>query len=256
MDELAPDYAYQTKTGNRIDQSQLLIWKQWASNGDKIPTSHQDAIDHPEKYPWHAAGKYKLGNAVFKDTNGDRKIDGYDKTPSGYTNIPELIPTIRLGVGYKGFDARIVLTAYLNRTVGCRENMDYGFGWGGTSTHAITDTWGYYTDDPSDPRNINAKYPRLSTSFSNIDRNFPYNESDIWVVSGNFLSLRNVEFGYSLPKRLIAKASMTTCRFYFSGYNLCNWSHLPNGFDPENPTNYIWAYPKTRSFSFGVNVGF
>lgn len=256
MDELTPDYAYQARTGNRIDQSQLLIWKQWASNENKIPTSHQDAIDHPEKYPWHAAGKYKLGNAIFEDTNGDRKIDGYDKVPSGYTNIPELIPTIRLGIGYKGFDARVVLTAYLNRTVGCRENMDYGFGWGGTSTHAITDTWGYYTDDPSDPRNINARYPRLSTSFSNIDRNFPYNESDIWVVNGNFLSLRNVEFGYSLPKRLIAKASMTTCRFYFSGYNLCNWSHLPDGFDPENPTNYIWAYPKTRSFSFGVNVGF
>lgn len=256
MDELTPDYAYQARTGNRIGQSQLLIWKQWASNENKIPTSHQDAIDHPEKYPWHAAGKYKLGNAIFEDTNGDRKIDGYDKVPSGYTNIPELIPTIRLGIGYKGFDARVVLTAYLNRTVGCRENMDYGFGWGGTSTHAITDTWGYYTDDPSDPRNINARYPRLSTSFSNIDRNFPYNESDIWVVNGNFLSLRNVEFGYSLPKRLIAKASMTTCRFYFSGYNLCNWSHLPDGFDPENPTNYIWAYPKTRSFSFGVNVGF
>lgn len=256
MDELTPDYAYQARTGNRIDQSQLLIWKQWASNENKIPTSHQDAIDHSEKYPWHAAGKYKLGNAIFEDTNGDRKIDGYDKVPSGYTNIPELIPTIRLGIGYKGFDARVVLTAYLNRTVGCRENMDYGFGWGGTSTHAITDTWGYYTDDPSDPRNINARYPRLSTSFSNIDRNFPYNESDIWVVNGNFLSLRNVEFGYSLPKRLIAKASMTTCRFYFSGYNLCNWSHLPDGFDPENPTNYIWAYPKTRSFSFGVNVGF
>lgn len=33
-------------------------------------------------------------------------------------------------------------------------------------------------------------------------------------------------------------------------------SHLPKGFDPENPTNYIWAYPKTRSFTFGVNIGF
>ena len=82
----------------------------------------------------------------------DRKIDSYDKVPTGYTNIPELIPTIRLGFSWKGFDARAVLTAYLNRTVPCRENMDYGFGWGGTSTHEITNTWGYYTDDPTDPR--------------------------------------------------------------------------------------------------------
>ena len=256
MDELTPDYAYQARTGNRIDQSQLLIWKQWASNPDLIPESYEDAVANPQKYPWNAAGKYKLGNAVFQDTNGDRKIDSYDKVPTGYTNIPELIPTIRLGFSWKGFDARAVLTAYLNRTVPCRENMDYGFGWGGTSTHEITNTWGYYTDDPTDPRNINAKYPRLSTSFSDLDRNYPYNESTIWVVNGDFLSLRNVEVGYSLPARLISKVNMTKCSLYFSGYNLCNWSHLPKGFDPENPTNYIWAYPKTRSFTFGVNIGF
>ena len=108
-----------------------------------------------------------------------------------------------------------MLTAYLNRTVPCRENMDYGFGWGGTSTHEITNTWGYYTDDPTDPRNINAKYPRLSTSFSDLDRNYPYNESTIWVVNGDFLSLRNVEVGYSLPARLISKVNMTKCRLYF-----------------------------------------
>lgn len=256
MDELTPDYAYQAKTGTRIGSSQLLIFDQWCSDESLIPTSHEDAIAHPEKYPYHAAGTYKLGNAIFKDINGDRKIDTYDKIPYGYSNIPELIPNLRLGFEWKGFDARVVLTAYLNRTVSCRENMDYGFGWGGTSTHEVTKTWGYYTDDPTDPRNINAKYPRLSTSFSDIDRNYPYNESTIWVVNGNFLSLRNIEVGYSLPKQLIAKAGMTKCRFYFSGYNLCNWSHLPDGFDPENPTNYIWAYPKTRSFTFGVNVGF
>lgn len=258
MDETQPNYPYQTRTGNRIDQSHLLVWKQWASDPNLIATSWEDAIANPEKYPYHsgAGTKFKLGNAVFQDTNGDRKIDTDDKVPMGYTQIPELIPTVRLGIGYKGFDARVVFTAYLNRTVGCRENMDYGFGWGGTTTHEVTNTWGYYTDDPTDPRNINAKYPRLSNSFSDADRNYPYNESTIWVVNGNFLSLRNVEVGYSLPQKLISKINLTKCRFYFSGYNLCNWSNLPDSFDPENPTNYIWAYPKTRSFSFGVNIGF
>jgi TonB-linked SusC/RagA family outer membrane protein len=256
MDELMPNYAYQARTGQRIDRHQMLQWVQWASDPALIPTSHQDAIDNPEKYPWHAAGRYKLGNAVFKDVNDDRIIDGYDKIPDGYTNIPELIPSVKVGLGWKGFDARVVLTAYLNRTVECRENMDFGFGWGGTSTHAVTETWGYYNDDPADPRNINAKYPRLSTMFGDIDRNYPYNESTIWLRNGDFLSLRNVEVGYSLPQALIAKAYMTRCRIYFSGYNLLTYSHLPKGFDPENPTNYIWAYPKTKSFSVGINIGF
>lgn len=258
MDETTPDYAYQAKTGQRVDQYFMFLFDQWASDPNLIPTSQEDAIAHPEKYPYSAAGTYKLGNAVFKDVNGDRVINTYDQVANGYSSshIPELLPSLRVGFECYGFDARVVLTAYLNRTLECRENMDYGFGWGGTSTHAVTETWGYYTDDPTDPRNINAKYPRLSTTFSDVDRNYPYNTSDIWLVNGDFLSLRNIEIGYSLPKKLLSKIYMTKCRFYFSGYNLCNWSHLPEGFDPENPTNYIWAYPKTRSFSFGVNVEF
>lgn len=261
MDEIAPDYEYQTRTGQRINRSQVLVFEQWVSDPNLIPTSHQDAIDNPDKYPWHAAGVYRLGNAIFQDTNQDRIIDGYDKVPYGYgitdgMAIPEVVATGKIGLSWKGFDARAIFTAYLNRTVPLRENMDHGFGWGGTSTHAVTDTWGYYTDDPTDPRNINAKYPRLSTTFSDIDRNYPYNESTIWTVNGNFLSLRNIEVGYSLPKEIIAKAYMTNCRIYFSGYNLFNWSHLPKGFDPENPTNYLWAYPKTKSFSIGLNVEF
>lgn len=256
MDELPPNYPYQAFTGQRIDRHLLLQWEQWASDPDLIPSSRQDAIDNPSKYPWHAAGKYKPGNAIFRDVNNDRVIDSYDKIPDGYTNIPELVPSVKVGLGWKGFDARVILTAYLNRTVECRENMDHGFGWGGTSTHAVTQTWGYYNDDPTDPRNINAKYPRLSTMFSDIDRNYPYNESTIWFQNGDFLSLRNIEVGYSLPEHLIARAYMTHCRVYFSGYNLLAWSHLPGGFDPENPTNYLWAYPKTKSFSIGINIGF
>ena len=258
MDELEPTYAYQAKTGKRIGQYFMFLLDRWASDPNLIPTSHQDAIDHPEKYPYSSFGNYKLGNAVFKDVNGDRIINTYDQVASGYGNgkIPEMLHSFNFGFEIGGFDARCIITAYLNRTVECRENMDYGFGWGGTSTHEVTKTWGYYTDDPTDPRNVNAKYPRLSTTFSDIDRNYPANTSNIWLQNGNFWSLRNIEVGYSLPKKLLAKIYMTKCRFYFSAYNICTWSHFDNGFDPENPTNYIWAYPKTRSFSFGVNIGF
>ena len=81
-------------------------------------------------------------------------------------------------------------------------------------------------------------------------------QNTIWIQNGNYLLLRNIEIGYSLPIRLIAKAGMTKCRFYFSGYNLYNWSKLPKDIDPEKPMSYCWWYPKTRTFSVGVNIGF
>ena len=273
MDEVEPNVPWQRKTGKRIFDYfvadgvcdgnvggwNVFLFNQWASDPNLIPTSHQDAIDHPEKYPYHsAAGKGQpLGTAVFEDLNGDRLIDTNDMKPVGYTMIPELTPSLTVGFEWCGFDARAILTAYLNRSVMCRENMAYS-GYGQLPTHEVTKAWGYYTDNPTDPRNINAKYPRpTTTGFNPIDSQFgDYQKNTIWHTNGNYLSLRNIEIGYSLPKTLIAKANLTKCRFYFSGYNLCTWSHLPKGFDPEKPTSYLWWYPKTKSFSVGINIFF
>lgn len=279
MDELEPNVPWQRKTGNRIldyTSVQGLYeipfnntvggWNrykfiQWASDPNLIATSQQDAIDHPEKYPYNTASggqKQPLGTAVFKDINGDRQIDTNDMVPDTYTFIPELIPSITLGFEWKGIDARAVLTAYLNRDVFLSPASSYS-GWGNQGTHEVVKAWGYYTDDPMDPRNIHATYPRPTYGgFNNIDSNRDTGtyQNDIWIINGNFLSLRNIELGYSLPKSLIAKINMTKCRFYFSGYNLFTWSGVPDGMDPEKPMSYCWWYPKTRTFSFGVNIGF
>lgn len=278
MDETEPNVEWQRKTGNRIyDYTSVASlyessfnntvggWNrykfvQWASDANLVATSHQDAIDHPEKYPYHSGsnGSQQLGTAVFKDLNGDRQIDSNDMVPDTYTIIPELIPSLTFGFEWKGFDARAVLTAYLNRDVFLSPAVSYS-GWSNMGTHEVTKAWGYYTDDPTDSRNVNATYPRPTYGgFNSIDSDRSTNSymNDIWIVNGNYLSLRNIEVGYSLPKRLIAKANLTKCRLYFSGYNLCTWSSVPDGLDPEKPMSYCWWYPKTRSFTFGINVGF
>lgn len=278
MDETPPNVEWQRKTGQRIfDYTSVAelyegsftnsvggwnIYKfeKWASDPKLVATSHQDAIDNPEKYPYNSSsnGKQQLGTAVFKDLNGDRQIDSNDMTANGYTIIPELTPSVTFGFEYAGFDARAILTAYLNRSVFLSPSLSYS-GWSNMGTHEVTNAWGYYTDDPADSRNINAKYPRPTYGgFSAIDseRSTGTYQNDIWIVNGNYLSLRNIEVGYSLPKKLIAKAHMTKLRVYFSGYNLYTWSHLPKGIDPEKPMSYCWWYPKTRTFSFGLNIGF
>ncbi len=278
MDETEPNVEWQRKTGKRIFEQtsvaalyegtfnntvggwNIYKFQQWASDANLVASSQQDAIDHPEKYPYNTAsnGAQALGTAVFKDLNGDRQIDSNDMTPSGYTIIPEMVPSITLGFEIGGFDARAVFTAYLNRSVFLSPAISFS-GWSNMGTHEVTKAWGYYNDDPTDPRNINATYPRpVYGGYNAIDseRSTGTYQNDIWVVNGDYLSLRNVEIGYSLPKKLIAKASLTKCRFYFSGYNLVNWSYLPNNVDPEKPMSYCWWYPKTRTFTFGVNVGF
>lgn len=278
MDETEPDVEWQRRTGKRIfDYTSVAElyegtftnsiggwnvykFKQWASDPNLIATSQQDAIDNPHKYPYHTAsnGNQALGTAVFRDINGDRKIDTNDMIPDGYTMIPELTPSVSFGLEYAGFDFRAVLTAYLNRSVFLSPALSYS-GWSNMGTHEVTKAWGYYNDDPTDPRNINAKYPRPTYGgFSAIDsdRSTGTYHNDIWIKNGDYLSLRNIEVGYSLPKNMIAKANLTKVRVYFSGYNLYNWSNLPDDLDPEKPMSYCWWYPKTRTYSFGINIGF
>lgn len=278
MDETEPNVPWQRKTGDRIRDYtsvaelyeipfnnsvggwNIYKFEGWASDPNLIASSQQDAIDNPEKYPYNTAsnGSQQLGTAVFRDLNGDRQIDSNDMVPDTYTIIPELTPSMTFGFEYAGFDARAILTAYLNRSVFLSPAVSYS-GWSNMGTHEVTKAWGYYTDDPTDSRNINATYPRPTYGGFNAidsDRSTGTYQNDIWIVNGDYLSLRNIEVGYSLPKKLIAKANLTKCRIYFSGYNLYTWSHLPKGLDPEKPMSYCWWYPKTRSFSFGINIGF
>ncbi len=278
MDEVEPAVEWQRKTGGRIrgyESVQALYetgsntviggwniyrFQQWASDPDLIATSQADAQAHPEKYPYNtfSGGNQKLGTAVFRDLNGDRQIDSNDMEPFGYTMLPDWTPSLSISASYKGFDLRVVGTAYLNRSVFLSPAMTFS-AWGhNNATHEVVNAWGYYTDDPADPRNINATYPRISYTFNpeDSDRDNGSYQNDIWIVNGDYFSLRNIEVGYSLPEKLIAKAYMTRCRVYFSAYNVATWSHLPKGMDPEKPMGYCWWYPKTRIFSFGLNLSF
>ncbi len=278
IDETEPNVEWQRKAGHRIYDNtsvsalyegsfnntvggwNVYRFKQWASDANLVAKSQQDAIDHPEKYPYStfSSGSQALGTAVFEDVNGDRQIDSKDMCPDTYTIIPEIVGNINVGFAYKGFDARAIFTAYLNRSVFLSPAISYS-GWSNMGTHEVTKAWGYYTDDPTDVRNINAEYPRpVWGGFDAVDsdRDTGSYQNTIWVQNGNYWSLRNIELGYSLPKKLIAKLSMTKLRVYFSAYNLCTWSHLPDGVDPEKPMSYCWWYPKTKTFTFGINIGF
>lgn len=59
---------------------------------------------------------------------------------------------------------------------------------------------------------------------------------DVNVYNGNFLKVKTVNFGYSLPKSLLSKVGISNLRFYVSGYNLFIITKYP-GPDPEVSSN-------------------
>lgn len=85
-----------------------------------------------------------------------------------------------------------------------------------------------------------------------------------WAVEdASYLKLSNITIGYSFPKRMINKLGLSKLRIYATGNNLLTWTPY-TGFDPEvstmsdalTPGVDFGAYPRSRSFVFGVNVAF
>jgi hypothetical protein len=94
------------------------------------------------------------------------------------------------------------------------------------------------------------------------------NGSSVWisenVEKGDFIKLRNISIGYSLPGKVLNKLNVSSARIYVSALNLFTITNY-TGFDPEISTNGNSngapsvdknSVPQARTFNFGINVGF
>lgn len=97
---------------------------------------------------------------------------------------------------------------------------------------------------------------------------YPYQNTPVihsWgIEDGSYLRLNNLTLGYTLPKQLTQKAAISQFRLYATVYNAWIWTNY-SGLDPEvdaaknsglSPGLDWNAYPRARSFTFGVNLVF
>jgi len=101
------------------------------------------------------------------------------------------------------------------------------------------------------PTNTNTNYPRLSDADPN--HNFS-NPSDFYLQSGAYFRIKNLQLGYTLPKWVNDKLSVTKIRFYVAADNLATITKY-NGYDPEINTGLDQGiYPQARTFRIGVDA--
>ena len=121
----------------------------------------------------------------------------------------------------------------------------------GMGTEIANDHYYYNPENPSDPKNnINAKYGRLTNGeggWQNVET------SSAFLFNGNYLKLKNLTIGYTLPKLITNKLTAQSIRFYLSGENLFNLTSFP-GQDPELGSTP--EYTSVRQFAFGTNITF
>ena len=109
------------------------------------------------------------------------------------------------------------------------------------------------------PENHDSKWARYDPR--NQNQNFN-TFSDIYIEDGDYLRLKNLQLGITLPNNITNSLTLQDVRFYFGVKNLLTLTKY-SGMDPEldarDPlTSGIdkAVYPSARTFTFGVNIKF
>ncbi|MBK5196132.1 MAG: SusC/RagA family TonB-linked outer membrane protein, partial [Proteiniphilum sp.] len=195
------------------------------------------------------------GDVKYKDVNGDGVINGMDERPIGYRQ--DSTPIFNYGFNFsflwKGFDLAFDLTGgALNTWYQEWEQRNPFHDGGNNPQYYMENTWHLADIWDANSELIPGKYPMLligNSSHSN------YWNSTFWKKNVKYLKLRNLEFGYTFPKSILNRASVSDLRFYVAGQNLFGLTNLI-GVDPEiNDTNGL-AYPTMRIINVGLTLKF
>ncbi|MEO3407743.1 TonB-dependent receptor [Mucilaginibacter sp. CAU 1740] len=219
----------------------------WKTNG--LYQTQADIDNDPALKNDSRKGSIRPGDVRFVDINNDGVIDGNDRTYLGNPN-PNVTAGIQGSLSYKGFDFSANITGVFGVSLYNADRMQgidptYPF-------NLYAETLGRWTG-PGTSNTI----PRLS-----LDRpNDNYRTSDLFVESGNYVSLKNATFGYTLPMTWSKKAALKSVRFYASGQNIFYITKY-KGYTPElgyTDGNLqrgvdVAQYPSVRTITFGVTV--
>jgi TonB-linked SusC/RagA family outer membrane protein len=143
------------------------------------------------------------------------------------SSIPKGFGSVTNQFAYKGFDFSFMwYGSYGAKMYSYQLLENYSIRAGVSPVPSIVD--GNRWTKPGD----NAKFPRWSMQ----DRGYAgqNTNSDLFIVSNNFLRLRNLVLGYTIPKTVTQKIGISNARIYVSGDNLLTFSPtVKYSTDPE-----------------------
>ncbi len=189
------------------------------------------------------------GDLKFVDTNGDGAIDDYDKTYAG-SGIPKFEASLNLSASYKNFDLSLIFgSGFGNKLYNANKYFYEGMNSGSNFLKSTLKAWTFENPTSNVPRAIYQ------------DPNGNSRESDRFLEKGDFLKLRQLQLGYTLPRNISKRIYMDKLRVYVSGENLFTVTSY-SGVDPEFSRNVLNSgvdrliFPFTRSFTVGAQISF
>jgi TonB-dependent starch-binding outer membrane protein SusC len=197
------------------------------------------------------------GDVRFKDVDGDGRVTNDDRTMIG-NPIPKHYFGFSFNIEFKGFD----MNANFQGVGGNDVHYGYYAINRGMATTLNKETW-VLDRWRSEAEPGNGIVPRAIIG----DPTGNNRTSTLSVYPGDYLKLKQLSIGYTLPGNLTSGIGISNLRFYASGYNLFTitkypyldpefklLSNLEGGMDFRVP-GQINLFPVPRMLSLGVQIG-
>jgi len=215
------------------------------------------------------------GMLKYKDLNGDGKVDEMNDRQIIGSALPKHSGGFGFSATYKSFDLSTLFNwVYGNQVYNTGKisfNMYHRTTYGNMLEGMNSDNRFMYIN-PTGQVVTDLEALRALNEHATIWSPFSMGSASpslhSWAVEdGSFLRLSNVTVGYTLPKPLISKIRLSQFRVYFTAYNVFLWTNY-SGYDPEvnatrsssyaalTPGVDYSAYPKARTYTFGINATF
>src|SRR5699024_7689549 len=195
----------------------------------------QNEIDKNEIDYSGLTNELQPGDMKFKDINNDGKIDGDDRVRLDKNRDPTFSGGLNLNMQYKNFDLSVMF-----------QGATGGLLWIGIEGESgdIGNFLQYTYDHQWTIENPSNQYPRIANRGDTYyAANGAASMNTYYLRSNNYLRLKNVELGYTLPLRISKKASIENLRIYVSGLNLLTWDKMKI-WDPESTSSDGHYYPQ------------
>ena len=238
--------AYRSHIGNSISQTYGYI-------AEKLFVDDVEALNSPKQN----FGVYGGGDIKYLDVNKDGQITTADMVPIGNPTLPEITYGFGFSANYKGFDASSFFQGLANESFWMDPQATSPFAAyrypneniGGTLQNQVLKAYAdsYWSEDR---QNVNALWPRLSPQINSNNA-----QASTWFMrDGSFLRLKQVEIGYTIPKKLQDKIHTSNFRVFVNATNLLNFSKFKL-WDVEMG-GYGLGYPVQKVFNIGLTVNF
>ncbi|MDR2432505.1 MAG: SusC/RagA family TonB-linked outer membrane protein, partial [Puniceicoccales bacterium] len=186
-------------------------------------------------------GTYQAGDAKYRDVNEDGKINDDDRVALG-NPFPWFTYGLNVSANWNNFDLSLFFQGVAgNEIYNAQRHQLEG---PGNETVMSIDMRDMYSSANPDGTIPNARH---LVNFYNSSR---------FVEKGDYLRLKNLQVGYTVPTNLTKRVQISRARFYISGSNLLTFTRY-KGYDPEVGSGVDYGnYPQALTVMAGVNLDF